>query len=397
MSWILLAGISLTMTGCWDSKELDKLSIGDAIGFDLDTETQEYILTDQYIIPQQVKNGGKDGSGSSGGGAGEITPAVQISQSRGKFWLEARENNSVKSSRAQFSHAITLFVIGQEVARQELYRFMEHILRIPQSRMSSYLVLAEGKASDILYARTGMESLPGIGFGGIVDISSQFSLYPEVRIIDFGKSMMSETTAPVMPIVGIFHENTMDGKEVKKLYIKGLAVFKDNKLVGELNQTEAKGLLWVTGKERRGVVTTNLPDGEQITLQVIRAKSKIRPQIAEGKITIDLTVKEQAGLREYSGQQNIDAALIQQMEEVQAQAIKKEITSALNKSRALNADIFGFGEAVHRKFKKDWPDIASRWDEIYPHMEVNVQVETEIIEIGDTRKAIIPQKNKEQE
>lgn len=397
ISAIILAGISITLTGCWDSMELDKLAIVDAVGFDLDSETKEHINTLQYIVPQQVKGGGGNMSGSSGGGSGGrgISPAVQVEQSRSnKFWAEAVEDYSVKGSRSLFFEDIKVHVIGREAAQQELFRFMEHLLRMPLVRPTSYLMLAEGKAGDILYARSGMESIPGIGLAGTMKLSEEFSVYPPVTIIDFAKRMMSETTAPIMPIVGILHENTIDGKDVKKLYIKGLAVFKDNKMVGELNPTESKGLLWVINKEKHGVVTTDLPDGDQITLDIVRSKCAIKPQMADGKITIKLVVKDKANLNEYSGQQNLDDALIKQMEESQAAAIKNEITAAINKSLALNADIFGFGEAVHRKYKKDWPSIASRWDEMYPNIEVKIQVTTTIIGIGDTQKAIVPQKKK---
>lgn len=396
ISVILLAGMSLSLTGCWDSKELDKLAIVDAIGFDLDPQTKEHILTVQYIVPQQVKGGSKDMSGSSGGGSGGggISPAVQVEQCKGKFWVEALEDFSTKGSRGLFNQAIAVHVIGQEAAQQELYRFIEHLLRMPFVRTTSYLLFAEGKASDILSARSGMESVPGIGLASTIKLSEEFSAYPPVKIIDFAKRMMSETTAPIMPIVGILQENTIDGKDVHKLYIKGLAVFKDDKMVGELNSTESKGLLWVINKEKYGVVTTDLPDGEQITLDIVRSKCAIKPQMADGKITINLTVKEQARLAEYSGQQNLNDVLIKQIEEAQAQAIKNEITAAINKSLALNADVFGFGEAVHREYKKDWPSIASRWDEMYPNIEVNIQVTSTIIGIGDTQKAVVPEKKK---
>lgn len=391
---ILLAGILLNVTGCWDSQELDRIAIVDLIGFDLNTETNEYIVTFQYIIPKQVNGGSQDMSGSSGGSGGGIAPAVQVEQGRSKkSWLEAPEDFAARGSRIAFYDQVEVHVIGVEAAGQEIYKLIEHLLRFPMARPTSYLVLAEDKAGDILYARSGMESIPGIGLAGTIKLAHAFSVFPPVNVMDFANRMISKTTAPIMPIVGVFSENTIDGKDVKKIYIKGLAVFKDNKIVGELNPTESKGLLWVINEEQHGFITTVLPDGEQITTQVIRATSEIKPQMADGKITINVTVKEQALLGQYSGRQNLSGVLIKQIEEAQAQTIKNEITAALNKSMALNADIFGFGEAVHRKYKKEWPDIASRWNELYPNIEVNIEVKSGIKQIGNTRKAVLPEKN----
>ena len=56
---------------------------------------------------------------------------------------------------------------------------------------------------------------------------------------------------------------------------------------------------------------------------------------------------------------------------------------------SLSAAVFGFGEAVHRKYKKEWKELEPTWDDIYPTIEVSVKVKTSLNEIGDINKAIM--------
>jgi spore germination protein KC len=80
--------------------------------------------------------------------------------------------------------------------------------------------------------------------------------------------------------------------------------------------------------------------------------------------------------------------ILQELEKGQAEEIKSQVVAAVEKSFSLDADVFGFGDAVHRKYKKEWKDLKPRWDEIYPRIEVVVKVKTHLNEIGDVSKAL---------
>ena len=66
--------------------------------------------------------------------------------------------------------------------------------------------------------------------------------------------------------------------------------------------------------------------------------------------------------------------------------------AALNKAQELNADVFGFGEALHRKYPKQWKELEKDWDEIFPELEVEIVVETQVSRSGISIKPIIPAK-----
>jgi len=388
---VLILSFSFFLSGCWDTHELNKLAIVSGLGFDIDPETSEHILTVQSIIPSKVKSSSAGSSGEQVGGSGTV-PAVQLDHIKGRTALDALGTYSTQGNRALFFPHNQIVIIGKAVAQQGVYPVIEQLLRFTQSRPNRMIMIAQDKASDVLAARDGMEVIPGMGLAGEVRLSAEFSKYPAISLLEFGNRLMSQTTAPIFPIISTFEETGPGGQKFNKVRIMGTAVFKRDKMIGELNERESRGLLWVTNKVKRGFVVVDAPDGSgQASLGITRAKSEIIPEVNDGKVAIRVVIEEQADLTEYQGRKHIDDTLLKQFEESQAKVIRKDVMAAFNKSLVLNADVFGFGEAVHRKYKNDWRDMASQWDEIYPDIDIAIQVKTNINETGDISKAVIPQ------
>ncbi|MDD3364890.1 MAG: Ger(x)C family spore germination C-terminal domain-containing protein, partial [Syntrophomonas sp.] len=246
------------------------------------------------------------------------------------------------------------------------------------------MVVSEKKASDILGIQDGMESIQAFGMAAEVKLSAAFSKYPAVSVLEFQNRLMSQTTAPIAPTVGVFEETGPGGKKISKIRITGTAVFKGDRMIGKLNERESSGLLWAINKIKIGFVM--IPEA---SLEIVQAKSKIVPELQGDQIKITIEIDEESNLLEYKGHQDMTSDIIQELELGQAKEIESQVMAAVEKSFALDADVFGFGDAVHRKYKKEWQDLKPRWDDVYPDIEVVVKVKTHLNEIGDINKALI--------
>ena len=229
----------------------------------------------------------------------------------------------------------------------------------------------------------GMEKIQAFGMAEEIKLSARYSKYPAVTVLDFQKRIMSKTTAPIAPIVGIAKEIGPEGKKINKLRVTGTAVFKGDRMIGELNERESSGLLWAINKVKIGFIT--VPNAD---LEIIRAKSKIIPELRGDKIKITVDIKEESDLILYKKRQDITDDVVRQLEKDLAKEIKSQVMTSVEKSFALDADIFGFGEAVHRKYKKEWQELQPRWNEIYPEIEIVVKVKAHLNKFGDINKAL---------
>lgn len=378
---ILLLFITICLTGCWDSIELNKRSIVSGLGWDIDPKTGEVTFTVQSI----VSGGGQSSSNISGQQQGvSQTRSVQVDKDTGPAMYDAITRLTQHVSRFPFYPHTKVYIFGKEGAQYGIYQFFDVQARNPDSRPNALIVVsAEKKASDIMTIPDGLEKIQAFGMAEEINLSAQYSKYPAVTVFDFQKRIMSKTTAPIAPIVGIAKEIGPEGKEIKKLRVAGTAVFKGDKMIGELNERESSGLLWVINKVKIGFIA--VPEAD---LEIVKAKSKIIPELQGDKIKITVEINEDSDLVLYKRRQDITVEVVRQLEKDLEKEIKSQVMASVEKSFALDADIFGFGEAVHRKYKKEWKKLQPKWNDIYPQIEVVVKVDAHLKKIGDIYKAL---------
>jgi spore germination protein KC len=381
--YFLLISIPLFLSGCWDSRELNDISIIAGIGWDKDPVTGETTLTYQSIIPSQIKgSAGAEGNGSPK--AKNNLQAVQINHSSGFSGYEALNRLTQHISRVPFYQHTLVLVFGKDTVRQGIYSYIDIIVRNPGSRPDNLIVVAKNKTSDILAAEDGLESIQAVGMAKEIKLSASFTKYPAITLLEFVNRLMSETTAPIAPIIGIKEENGPEGQKTKKICIKGTAVFKGDKMIGELNERESSGLLWVTNEVKKGYVPTS-----EANFEIVNSKTKIIPQLQGDKVIITIEINENSNLVLYEKHKDLTFDTLRDLEESQSKEIKGLVMEAVEKSFSLNADIFGFGEVIHRKYKREWQEMKSNWDKVYPNIEINVKVTSHLNETGDINKSLL--------
>ncbi len=223
----------------------------------------------------------------------------------------------------------------------------------------------------------------------LVEAQAATSESSVVKLEQFITRLMSKTTAPIAPFIEVSGE----GKE-KTVLLSGTAVFKQDKLVGQLNKSETRGLLWVIDEIKSGIIDVDCPSGTgKVSLEITRAKSEIKPEIIDNKIYIKIEIKEEGNLGSQSCPENLALPpTIAALEREQSAVIQTEIMAALQKARKLNTDIFGFGDAVHQKYPAEWKDLEERWDEIFPDIEVELSIEAKLRRSGEISSPAVPAK-----
>jgi spore germination protein KC len=62
--------------------------------------------------------------------------------------------------------------------------------------------------------------------------------------------------------------------------------------------------------------------------------------------------------------------------------IRGEIGAALAKAQELKTDIFGFGELIHRSNRQEWRKMKDQWDQIFPRLQVEMDIRCVIHSVG---------------
>ncbi|MDD2587222.1 MAG: Ger(x)C family spore germination protein [Syntrophomonadaceae bacterium] len=381
LSLLIIIFLGVTLTGCWDHRELDQLAIVAGLAFDKHPENKVW-LTTQIINP-----GAAGSSASDGGGGGEI-PYWNLSSIGENVFDAVRNANHDSPRRLFFAHNYTV-IMSEELARSGIQNYFDWYMRDAETRSTVWVLISEKNARDVLSTQPKLAKIPGLYINELFTNTAAVSMSPKVNMKDFVQRVLSDTTAPIAPLVHVMKH----GQE-KSPGLIGTAVFnKELKMVGKLNGIETRGMLWVLGEVKSGIITVKAPNfKENAALEILNAKSSIKPLIEGNNIKIIIKVRVESNLGEINSP--VDLMLPQTWDTLsnyQAAAIRKEIQLALKKSHELNADIFGFGDMIYKKYPREWKEMKDRWEDIYPGLEVEIIVESKLRRPGllqDTIKAI---------
>lgn len=372
---ILCLLLTLVLSGCWNRRELDEISVVQAMGIDT-LENGQISLTYQILKPSGVK--GSSSKGGEKGGGGESVWVVTVT---GETVFDAIRNATTQVDRRSYFGHNKVIVIGEEAAKSGISPLLDLAVRDPELRELVYVFIAKGTARDIIEAKHPQEKIPAKGIENLAKATMASSKVPKVFLLDVLKNLVSKTNDPFIPGIELA-ERGEDGTVEKIVELHNTAIFKDDKLVGWFNSEETRGLLWILGEVKSGIIVVTSPGDEtmKVALEIIRTSTKVTPEINdEGKLTVSVEVKEEGNLAEQMSQIVLTKPdAFKQLEEKKAAVIEEEILAALSKAQEWDVDIFGFGEKYHRKFPAEWTELEENWDEEFPNIKVDIEIDAQL-------------------
>jgi germination protein, Ger(x)C family len=370
----------LSLSGCWSQRELKDLSIVVGIGIDKAETPGDVLLTAQIVKPGEII---KPSKGSAGG---EGTAYWNIKSSAQTIFDAVREFTHETSNKLYVAHTQAI-ILGKDIAADGVQKYLDFFMRSHETRPTTMILVSNSTAGEVLDVKPETEKLPAMNLAKLAKNQSLLTAHAmPVNLQELTTRLLSKTTSPIAPIVNI---SSTDNK--KTLHVEGMAVFKKDKMVGTLNSTETRGLLWVLGKVKSSDINVDLPDGKA-TVEIIMAESEVTPEIKNKKPYVHISIKEVGNLANQTNPENL-ATLpgFTLLEQLQHDVIKDEVQAALKKARDLNTDIFGFGDKFHKKYRNEWKTMEDNWDKIFPDLQVEIEIESDIRAAGLIIKPAVPE------
>jgi spore germination protein KC len=183
--------------------------------------------------------------------------------------------------------------------------------------------------------------------------------------------------------------NTQDSPA--RLQYSGIAIFKEDKLVDWLNETESKGFNFTQGKVKNSVGSVECRKGGEAVYELVRTNAKIKGKVVKGKPQISVEIYAEGNIGE--AQCDLDLANPQSIHDLELRAekrIEQIVEAALKKAKKYKVDIFGFGEAIHRTNPAAWQGMKKNWEEEwFPELRVDVHVDARIRRTGTISNSIV--------
>ncbi|MBD0382870.1 Ger(x)C family spore germination protein [Paenibacillus sedimenti] len=396
---IILCSIvaSAAVTGCWNRRELNDLAISTAMGLDKG-KGGNIIVTNQLLYPEAVSP--KDGGG------GQRAPVALMEETEAGVQQAVRKMTMKVSKKIYVGH-VQILVIGEELARSGIIETLEHYARDHEYRRDFYVIVAKGaRAKDILKVFTPFESVPANKLRDSLESSSKsWGASAAIRFGELLSMLIAKGREPILTGVAVEGKAQQGAakENVERIYVPtnleytGLAVFKNDKLVGWLNQMDSLGVNFVRGKVKSSNIAIPCPgSNEQAFFEAIRTNAKSKVELKNGNPVIQVKVSGEGNMSDAKCPVDMTKQdAIRDMERLVNKTVKEIVESSVKTAqKKYKSDIFGFGNAVERSIPKYWYTVEKEWDDIFPDVRVHVSSDIQIREIFKTKKTL-PERMKE--
>ncbi|SES94561.1 germination protein, Ger(x)C family [Natronincola peptidivorans] len=174
--------------------------------------------------------------------------------------------------------------------------------------------------------------------------------------------------------------------------VAGSAVIKNYRLIGWLGEVETRALEIIRGTARPGGLTVKHQGKDEehiVPIDLIYLSSEFKLDKTSDKIRVIKEVKTTGEVKQFildPHQDLMEPQLIRELEALVCEKIKKEMKETIRKlQEEFQVDVLGVDHYLSKYHPKLWPEVEEDWDEVFPHIEINVDVETKIRRVGLTK------------
>jgi len=371
---VLIIICAALMGGCWNYRGMDEMTITTGVAVDRDPETGLYHLSFEYVdLSGPVKEQGI---------------VAGLLESYGVTMLDAARNAKKRvNNKVYFGH-IELLVLDEDVAREsDMMGTIDFFLRDAECRETVCVAVSQTETAKELL------SLEGVG--------QPMVAYEIHTIIEDDKRVTSSTIyQPVYKIYNILHSEGIEltlpavrsvpNDVTMTCEVNGIAVFKDERMVGYLSPDESKYFLFVMGEAEGGVITCSASgEGpEDTALEIHKCNTKRSFRWRDGQLSVQAEVEVKVFLDETAALVDLmEPSVIQQVEASGAQKLARGIANMIQRVRTeYRSDIFGFGNMIYKQDYKLWQQLKDNWDEVFVNMPVDINCKVEIVNTAYLKK-----------
>ncbi|WP_339245763.1 Ger(x)C family spore germination protein [Paenibacillus sp. FSL R10-2796] len=382
--------MQIFVTGCWSRRELNDLAI--AVGIGIDKIGDQYQVSAQVVLPSQI-------AGSKGGSP---QAPVNLYKATGNTVYEALRKITTVSPRKIYISHLRILVLGEDLAKEGINDVLDFMSRDTDTRNDYFIVVAkDAKAEDALKILTSLEKIPAVRlFSSLESSEKNWAPTSTVTLGTLITELVSKGKNPVL--TGVVIEGSVDVGETPnnvetvdsptELKYSGLAVFKEDKLIGWLNPEESKVYNYLTNKVESTVFYIQCPEGKKVSLDVFEARSKMKGSIHNEKpeISIEQHIESDIGEVQCRNLELTDTKTITELEQIANKKVQNLFKTTIKKvQNEYKSDIFGFGEIIHRSNPQAWKKLRNNWDETFVNLPISVKMDIKIRLLGKVTNSFL--------
>ncbi|MGN7413014.1 Ger(x)C family spore germination protein [Paenibacillus sp. SAF-068] len=383
LTYILLM---VVVTGCWNSKELNEISVVIALG--IDTVDDQYEISLQVVDPSQM----------SRNRAMERSPTIVFS-SRSDTLFEALRKLTTESSRKMYMSHLKFVIFDEKTARNGIKKPLDFLLRDHEIRPDFHLAIVRGSsAKDAVTFVAPTEVLPAMDMYKALKVSEKtWAPTSAVDAKDLLQRLTKDGIEPVLTGIrlnnlnkGLTLDNVKESPKHVNYLFTGIGVFQGDRLTGWIEESKSKAFTYISNRVSSTVASVSCPNTKgKFAFEVIRNNVKIIPKIKDSEPHITLVVDTEANIGEVTCNADLkDEKTFNQFQDAGREEQEQILKEGIQNAQQIGSDIFGFGEAFHRKYPHEWHKWKEDWTKKFQTLQVDIHLQYRLHRVGKITNSV---------
>lgn len=368
-AFLLILICLLFLSGCWDSREIEKRSAVTALAVD-QTDDGDLIVSVQIPIPLKIAGGGEASGGSS---------PVKVFSKRAKTFQGALEKIQYSvNGKLYFGHT-KLIAISTEIAKRGIQPVLDPLRRMEQIRRSLFpVVVKSGKAKDLITLKTDLDKIPANFIRSMIENEIRLGGLPNLTLGQFYVSSSSTAKQPMMLGFELNDKSQVD--------VTGVSIFRGDRLVGFLNKQRTSQMLQVSNRKSGDLLQAPVTrSGYRVTMEPYLEKVTYDISYKNGKVHAGIVVYLETDVKGITKPVNLSKAKnrksVRKGVETSLEANAQKMIDKLQTT--YQSDVLNIGARV-RAFHNDiWQKVD--WKKAFPEADINVDYNLRIRRAGMKR------------
>ncbi|MDQ0206078.1 Ger(x)C family spore germination protein [Alkalicoccobacillus murimartini] len=364
LRFILLLFCTLTLSGCWDSRSIEDISLVIGVGVDI-SESGEYIsLGHQIIVPPS--NSGDSSQSSS----------FKNIYTTGQTVHNAIRNVALRDNSVISDHQRILIIRKDVLRKWTMDEVINQMIKDDRTRRSLFVFITDEPIKKILGTSDSGE-IPSNQLYDLIDNRGKSTkILPEVSLGKLSSNLQKNVSFALQDVQIINN----------RLALSGGGVIKNGMILDEeLSIDDIATLDWLTGEVEGGILSTRL-DNMPLAFEILEeVKVKVKTSIENDQVLIDVQAETSGRISEDWNEQ--EDSFTDKYNEQRRKAIEKEIENRVNHlieklQNEIQADVTGFAEYMRVQQPAFWRQHKDQWDQYFSEAEISYSISAIIEDFG---------------
>ncbi|MDD9268449.1 Ger(x)C family spore germination protein [Paenibacillus sp. GCM10023248] len=372
--WTLLLGLMISLSaGCsTDIREISDVALVMITGIDYDKEQNKYTFTAYSILPSttSMENSSKQNE--------------WVASAQGISIMDAARNLRSRAGKTLDWQHDKFFIIGEEAATHALYEIIDYMTRSREIRISSYIIVSEGKAADKLAVRSETNDLIANDFLGRTTNEHLWGKSISLMVKDVSNLFSNPYRGFVTGRLSL-DKPVNSSKEV--LLLSGGSVFNKGKFVDWLKGKDTIAVYLLSKKREWSKLEFPVMvqfNSTNVTILMQFPKKTLQFRQTDEGMTLEIDVSLKAALMDMDHPLQLSRpGALEQLEKAASEEVEQMLAGSLNHfQKELKVDVLGFSDYIRQHHPREWSRMKDNWDELYPAIPVHIHVNVQFSRIG---------------